>query len=63
MQTVYFVDFDNTVSLVDVWDNIVTRFAEGDVEHIVHDYDSGRISSHEFNLKTAVESCHLSASD
>ena len=51
MQTVYFVDFDNTVSLVDVWDNIVTRFAEGDAEHIVHDYDSGRISSHEFNRR------------
>ena len=51
MQTVYFVDFDNTVSCVDVWDNIVTRFAQGDGESIVREYDSGQISSREFNRR------------
>ncbi|MFH1738497.1 MAG: MtnX-like HAD-IB family phosphatase [bacterium] len=49
MKTVYFVDFDNTVSLIDVWDNIVARFAEGNWEEVIRDYEARRISSQEFN--------------
>lgn len=51
MNTVYFVDFDNTVSLVDVWDSIVARFAGPTWEEIVRDYDTHRISSYEFNKR------------
>jgi 2,3-diketo-5-methylthio-1-phosphopentane phosphatase len=51
MKTVYFVDFDNTVSMVDVWDTIVSRFATGNWEQVIRDYDEHRISSWEFNTK------------
>ncbi|HPA47088.1 MAG TPA: MtnX-like HAD-IB family phosphatase [bacterium] len=51
MKTVYFVDFDNTVSMVDVWDTIVSRFSTGNWEQVIRDYDEHRISSWEFNTK------------
>ena len=51
MKTIYFVDFDNTISLIDVWDSLAERFSSEDWEQTIKDYDEHRISSHEFNLR------------
>lgn len=51
--TLYFVDFDNTISQRDVWDSIVRVSAPDAWKEVIAAYVEGRISSRECNLRLA----------
>ncbi len=53
MDTIYFVDFDHTISRRDVWDEIVKHSAPDQWKAIIKQYLSGELSSRECNLKLA----------
>ncbi len=53
MNTVYFVDFDHTISKRDVWDSIVKMFSPDDWKTIIRNYLSGAVSSRVCNRQLA----------
>lgn len=55
MQSVYFIDFDFTISRRDVWDAVVRRFAPDARKKHVLRYIKGEISSRECNQLVAAE--------
>ncbi len=55
MNTVYFVDFDHTISRRDVWDHIVKSSSPTVWKKIILSYLNGDISSKECNLRLADE--------
>ncbi|MBZ0255814.1 MtnX-like HAD-IB family phosphatase [bacterium] len=55
MQTVYFVDFDHTISRQDVWDYIVKTYASHVWEDLVRRYIDGELTSRQCNQRVAEE--------
>ncbi len=53
MNSIYFVDFDNTISNQDVWDSLVRTFTPNGWKQVVGAYIRGEITSREGNLKVA----------
>ncbi|MBI1388344.1 MAG: HAD-IB family phosphatase [bacterium] len=49
MESIYFIDFDNTISRHDVWDAIVKQYIPGFRERVVSQYIHGELSSRECN--------------
>jgi len=53
MKTIYFVDFDHTISRRDVWDTLVKTFSYEKWKGIIKEYLRGEISSRICNLRLA----------
>jgi 2-hydroxy-3-keto-5-methylthiopentenyl-1-phosphate phosphatase len=52
-KTHYFIDFDNTISQVDIWDTLMKTCDPARWRSVVGDYVEGKISSRQCNLELA----------